>query len=106
MSSEDIELPPKGGKYAKPKAKSTDRHRRETAFKQAFAANKEVGRDYSVTTWRRLEFVCDFGSPELVKALDTKQVSISRAYNIVKEEEEARALQYLREQREKGLNTE
>lgn len=88
-------LPPIGGNYERPKAKSTDRHRRETRFQQLPQVNAVTGADCSVTTWRRLEYVVGHGSPELVKALDDKKISISRAYNIVKAEEEERARQFL-----------
>jgi hypothetical protein len=90
-------LPPIGGNYEKPKAKSTDRHRRETVFKQALEANKAAGVYYSVTTWRRLEFVFDFGSPEIKQALDHKKISISRAYNIVKAEQDEKNHRFLRD---------
>jgi hypothetical protein len=103
-------LPPNDGNYERPKAKSTDRHRRETIFKQALELSKMVGKDISVTTLRRMEFVIDFGSPEIKQALDHKKINISRAYNIVKAEQDEQDrlfihyyLRLLDEEREKPV---
>lgn len=90
-------LPPNGGNYEKPKAKSTDRHRRETASTVCLKVSKMAGTHLSVTTMRRMQYVVDFGSPEIKQALDHKKISISRAYNIVKAEQDEKALQFLHE---------
>ena len=94
-------LPPiDGNPFIKPKAKSTDRHRRETAFKVALDVSKICGRRLSVTTIRRMEYVVDFGSPEIKEALDKEVISISKAYSIVKAERFRIALKMLRSRRQ------
>jgi hypothetical protein len=93
-------LPPNGGKYERLKAKSTDRHRRETAFKKTVEANQMAGCHHSVTTWKRMCYVVDFGSPELVKALDDKKISISRAYNLVQQQQIHESLEAIKKRRQ------
>jgi hypothetical protein len=91
-NGKDMEdLPPIGGSYERPKTKSTDRHKRETAFKIADSLQ------LSVTTLRRVHFIKKFGSPEIQQALRDEKISISRAFNIVKAEDEERGRLFLRD---------
>lgn len=70
-------LPPIDGKYARRMSKSTERHRREKIYRIAEIV------DLSVTQLRRAQFIWKYGSEEIKKALDSKDLSIWKAYNIV-----------------------
>ena len=92
-------LPPIDGKYARHTSKSTERHRREKVFKLADKVQ------LSVTTFRRCQFIWHFGSPEIKAALDNKTISISKAYNILKAEQDVKVLQFFKDSRKRRNET-
>jgi hypothetical protein len=71
-------LPQICGKYEKPKAKSTDRHHRETDY----LAGQEVG--VSATYLRYTRYIMEHASPEIMKAVDDGELKVYKAYQMVK----------------------
>jgi len=83
-------LPSFDGKpLIKPKAKSTDRHSRETSARVA----KMQG--LSTTMFRRAKFILLYGSAEVQQLVRDDKVSIWRAYNFVVREHEAKAFKLI-----------
>jgi len=93
----ELTLPSIDGKpLVKPKAKSTDRHKRETAYKIAKDLN------LSVATLRRGTYVLKFGSKEIIELLRSGQISVWRGYNYVRRQQEKKLFELLLKAKEKG----
>ena len=76
-------LPSFDGKpLIKPKSKSTERHKRETLSK--IAESQKI----STATLRRAKYIIAFGSEDVKELCRSGQLSIWRAYNFVKRQEE------------------
>lgn len=83
-------LPSFDGKpLIKPKAKSANRHSRETAVKAV------EGTGLSVTQYRRGKFILKYGSPEIQQLVRENKLSIWRAYNYVKHEQDVKVFQWV-----------
>ena len=86
----EMKLPTIDGKpLVKPKAKSTDRHKREKLYK--IAKNLQM----SVATLRRGHYILKFGSEEIKELLRNNEVSVWRAYNYVKRQKEMELIEWI-----------
>ena len=93
----ELTLPSIDGKpLVKPTSKSTDRHKRETIYKIA----KDLA--LSATSLRRGTYIRKFGSEEIKELCRNGQVSIWRAYNYVKRQQEMKLIELLIVAKEKG----
>jgi len=91
------DLPSIDGKsLMRSKSKSTDRHEREAISKIARQVH------LSVPTFRRGLYIKKYGSEEIQELCKSGKLSIWRAYNFVKREQEAKLFRMLEEMREKG----
>lgn len=83
-------LPSFDGSLVKPKAMSTDRHERETLAK--FAEKLQI----STATVRRGLYIDDYGTPEIKALLLAGKISIWKAYEATKREEQKRIMEGLK----------
>ena len=78
-----------GNIVSKVEAKSTARHKRETMYKIAEKL------DLSEATLRRGHYIQKFGSAEINELCRSGKLSIWKAYNIVKKDQERKTVEYL-----------
>ena len=83
-----------GNSLIKPKAKSTDRHKREALSK--IAENLQI----SVATLRRAYYIQKYGSKEINDLCRDGKLSIWRAYNFVRRENEKKLISLLLKEKE------
>lgn len=85
-----------GNSLIKPKAKSTDRHKRETLSK----VGEKVG--LSVATFRRSLYIDKWGSEEIKQLCRSGQLSVWRAYNFVRRQQEEKLFELILAAKAKG----